>query len=232
MEGDRVNDGSGPTPKPPDGGGEDITIEFVDHDDSGEPAFAGGSEGPFDVVPADDGVLAIEVEPEAGGQDEAPAGADAAQAEKVAKLEERLLRLRAEFENYKRRVARDQEEYHRQAVARTVQGILPVMDNLERAAEALEADAPDHHVQGLSLVIQQFRDALAGLGLEEVEALGQPFDPAVHEAMAMVAREDMPPMTVSRVFSRGYRLGGKVVRPARVEVASAPAEGAPGRSHG
>lgn len=227
-----MNDSTGPTPKPPDGGGEDITIEFVDHDDSGEPVSADASVGPFEVVPADEGVLSIEVEQEAGGQDEGPAGPDAALAEKVAKLEDRLLRLRAEFENYKRRVARDQEEYYRQAVARTVQGLLPVMDSLELAAAALEADAPDHHVQGLSLVIQQFGDALAGLGLEEVEALGQPFDPALHEAMAMAAREDLPPMTVSRVFSRGYLLGGKVVRPAKVEVTSAPADGAPGRSDG
>ncbi len=226
-----VNDATGPTAKPPEGG-EDITIEFVDHDGQGVTSPDDTAPGPTGSVPADDGVLSIEVEQEEPAQAGAAEETDAALAKRASDLEDKLLRLRAEFENYKKRVARDQEEYYRQAVARAVQGILPVMDNLERAVEHLEADAPDHHVQGISLVIQQLGDALKGLGLEEVEAEGQPFDPSLHEAMAMVAREDLPPMTVSRVFSKGYRLGGKVIRPARVEVSGAPDQGAPGRADG
>ena len=214
----------GPSPPPDDG--DEILIEFVDHEEGapGEEARGGGSSGEGASPEKEDMEIVLL---EDGGED-AGAGEDRP-TEALARLEDRHLRLRAEFENYRRRVERDRDEMRRQALASTVSDLLPVFDNLNLALKSLEAEVSSDHWKGIQLVLQQLREALARLGVEEIEAEGRQFDPAVHEAVNSVVRTDVPPMTVTAVYAIGYLLGGKVIKPARVEVSMAP-EGGPAGS--
>ncbi len=204
------NDRNGPMdpPDPPFEDG-DISIEFLD--DEGRPLGDGpprdGAAPPGSAGPAVD----------AGST-----GAEARELrERVEELEDRYLRQRADFENYRKRVNRDREEYRRAASAEVVSRMLPVLDNLNRALKVLENEAPQEWCQGLELVQQQFADALRSLGVEEIEAMGKRFDPTLHEAVMMAPRADLPAGTVTEVFEKGYTLGGKVVKPARVVVSGA-----------
>jgi molecular chaperone GrpE len=129
-----------------------------------------------------------------------------------------LQRLAAEFENYRKRAAREQERLVAHAHERLVRELLPVLDDLERALEAAERHEEAALVDGVRLVERSLRNALEKEGLVEIEADGA-FDPHVHEALLTQAREDAEPGSVVEVLQRGYRLGDKVVRPARVIVA-------------
>ena len=131
---------------------------------------------------------------------------------------ELLQRKQAEFENYRKRAARDQERLVAHAHERLVRELLPVLDDLERALEAAERHEEAALVDGVKLVEQSLRKALEKEGLAEIATDG-PFDPHVHEAMLAQAREGAEPGSVVEVLQRGYRLGDKVVRPARVIVA-------------
>jgi molecular chaperone GrpE len=127
-------------------------------------------------------------------------------------------RLQADFENYRKRALRDQERLVAHAHERLVRELLPVLDDLERTLEAAERHEEAALVDGVRLVERSLRKALEKEGLVEIEADGH-FDPHVHEAMLTQAREGAEPGTVVDVLQRGYRIGDKVVRPARVIVA-------------
>ena len=129
-----------------------------------------------------------------------------------------LQRAKADFENYRKRAARDQEHLVAHAHERLVRELLPVLDDLERALQAADRHEEAALVDGVKLVEQSLRRALEKEGLTEIETEG-PFDPHVHEAMLAQSRADVEPGSVLEVVQRGYRLGGKVVRPARVIVA-------------
>jgi molecular chaperone GrpE len=129
-----------------------------------------------------------------------------------------LQRLAAEFENYRKRAARDQERLVAHAHERLVRDLLPVLDDLERTLEAAERHEEAALVEGVRLVERSLRKALEKEGLVEIETAGS-FDPHVHEALMTQAREDAAAGSVLEVVQRGYRLGDKVVRPARVIVA-------------
>jgi len=129
-----------------------------------------------------------------------------------------LQRLAAEFENYRKRAARDQERLIAHAHERLVRELLPVLDNLERALEAAERHEEAMLVEGVKLVERSLRTTLTKEGLLEIETDG-PFDPHVHEALLTQPNELFEPGSVVEVVQRGYRLGDRVVRPARVIVA-------------
>jgi molecular chaperone GrpE len=145
--------------------------------------------------------------------------------ERVASLEaerdeylDLLQRKQAEFENYRKRAAREQERLVAHAHERLVRDLLPVLDDLERTLEAAERHEEAALVDGVKLVERSLRKTLEKEGLVEIETDG-PFDPHVHEAVLAQAREGAEPGAVVDVLQRGYRLGDKVVRPARVIVA-------------
>jgi molecular chaperone GrpE len=129
-----------------------------------------------------------------------------------------LQRLAAEFENYRKRAARDQERLVAHAHERLVRELLPVLDDLERTLEAAERHEDAALVDGVRLVERSLRKALEKEGLSEIATDGT-FDPHVHEALMTQKRDDAEPGAVVDVAQRGYRLGDKVVRPARVIVA-------------
>ena len=147
-------------------------------------------------------------------------------AEAEAKAEEHLndlQRLAAEFDNYRKRAARDQQSLVARAAERLVKELLPVLDDLERALEAAEAHEEAKLEEGVALVHRSLADALSREGLEEIATDG-PFDPHVHEALLSQPSE-AEEGTVIEVLQKGYRLGDRVLRPARVVVAAATMEG-------
>jgi molecular chaperone GrpE len=146
-------------------------------------------------------------------------GGGAAEAEKASeKLREQLLRVHAEFDNYRKRQRRDEQTRIEMASQKLVEALLPVLDTLDRAlaspGETLEAFLP-----GIQMVRRQFMDILTQGGLSRVEAVGQPFDPNLHEAVTVGPAGDQADNTVLEVFQDGYTLNGRLVRPAMVKVA-------------
>ena len=160
---------------------------------------------------------------------EAPAPDDPGQLEAVTRERDEYLdalqRLKAEFDNYRKRVARDQELLVARAHERLVKELLPVLDNLERALEAAAQHEEAKLEEGVSLVHRELRDALTREGLEEIETDGA-FDPHVHEAL-LSQPSQADEGAVIEVVQKGYRLGDRVLRPARVVIAG-PREAAPG----
>lgn len=129
-----------------------------------------------------------------------------------------LQRVAAEFENYRKRAAREQADFATRATERLVKELLPVLDDLERALEAAAAHEEAKLEEGVQLVQRALAAALKREGLVEIAADG-PFDPHVHEALLSQPAEDAEPGTVLEVLQKGYRLGDRVLRPARVIVA-------------
>jgi molecular chaperone GrpE len=135
---------------------------------------------------------------------------------------QRQLRLRADFDNVRRRAAREQEAARVEGRRSALLALLPVLDTLERALEAGSSDAVFY--EGVAATHRQFLTSLREAGAEPIESLGRTFDPNAQEAVATVPAENVPPNTVVREVRRGWRLGGDVLRPAQVVVATAPAE--------
>ncbi len=138
---------------------------------------------------------------------------------------ERLLRLKADFENFKKRVEREREASERHASAGLVTRLLSVLDNFERA---LARDVPegDGHSfrEGIELIFRQLLDELRKEGLTPVDSLGQPFDPCIHEAVATDVIEELPSQTVVEELRRGYLMHDRLLRPSLVKVCVADQE--------
>ncbi len=135
---------------------------------------------------------------------------------------DRLARAQAEFENARRRAARDQQEFREYALADAVRALLPILDSFDRAL-ASQSGAEEFR-SGMELIDRQLHGALGKLGVEEIESEGQPFDPSVHEAVELVDSEQVPDHHVLQELQRGYKLKGRLLRPAMVRVARNPAK--------
>ncbi|HEY2630850.1 MAG TPA: nucleotide exchange factor GrpE [Solirubrobacteraceae bacterium] len=127
-------------------------------------------------------------------------------------------RTQADFENYRKRVARDAAQAQDRGVAKLAKELLPALDNLDRALDAAAEEDP--LLTGVKLVRAEIAAALARVGIEAFSPLGDPFDPNVHEAMAQQPVEGAASGTVAEVYQNGYRMGDTVIRPARVLVAA------------
>ena len=137
--------------------------------------------------------------------------------------QDQALRAQAEAENTRRRASRETENARKFALERFVSALLPALDSFERAAEAAAAaDAGQSVVEGIELSLKLLLGALEGAGVRVVDPAGEPFDPAFHEAMSMVAEPDMEPGSVARVIQKGYVLNERLVRAAMVMVVQAP----------
>ena len=140
-------------------------------------------------------------------------------AKQLSSVTDQFTRLTAEYDNYRKRTAKEKETIYQDAKVDTVKAFLAVYDNLERAV-ATDADPDSPHRKGLELIFSQFKEILKKLGVEEMEALGQPFDPQRHNAVMHIESEDFGENTISQVFQAGFTLDGKVVRFAIVQVAN------------
>jgi len=136
-------------------------------------------------------------------------------------LLDRLARLQAEFENYRKRSAREQQDFREYAVADAVRSLLPVLDSLDLALKNSAGETSELH-SGVELTRKQFMDALAKLGLREIAAKGEPFDPQYHQAIEMVDTADVPDHQIIDELQRGYKLKDRLLRPAMVRVARNP----------
>ncbi len=166
-----------------------------------------------------------DVEGDAPAEEPDPDPLEAAQ-EEANRLRDQLLRTAADFDNFRKRSRRDVEDAERRGRETLLRELLPVFDNLERATSHAETAADVNSlVDGVMMVHRQFLDTLVKNGIERIEALGQPFDPAVHEAIQQVETEEYDPGTVANVFQAGYRMGDRLVRPSMVVVAKKPAGG-------
>jgi molecular chaperone GrpE len=132
----------------------------------------------------------------------------------------RNLRLLADFENYRRRVAREQDAARREGRRAALLPLLPVLDTLERALAAGSADRTFY--EGVAATRRLFEAALREAGAMPVESLGRPFDPEIHEAVGTVPADGVEPGTVARELRRGWRVGDELLRPAQVIVAAVP----------
>jgi molecular chaperone GrpE len=207
----------------------DITEQAIEEDqpthphDSGAPAAPGdasagaqarppeegtSSAGPSGSAPEDDAVSDLE-----GDLDELVA--IAAQRDEYLALAQRT---QADFENYRKRVARESAGAGERGMAKLAKELLPALDNLDRALEA--ADQQDPLLEGVRLVRAELSAALARVGVESFDPTGEQFDPAHHEAIAQQPVEGVERGTVVEVYQLGYRLNGTVIRPARVVVAA------------
>lgn len=163
------------------------------------------------------------------GAPEAPAAAEwdelQARAAKADEHWERYVRTAADFDNYKKRAARERQEAVKFANETLLQKLMPVLDNFEMALAAAH-NAPDATVQslreGVTMIQQQFKAVLTEGGLEEVDATNQPFDPNFHEAVAQQASADTPEGQVIQQLRKGYKLKDRLLRPAMVIVAKKP----------
>lgn len=193
---------------------------------------AGAERAPASEAPADAAAEAAQA-PEGGAE---PAGGEDLQRDlteleqKAAERDEYLAlaqRAQADFENYRKRVARDLAAAESRGVAKVVKELLPALDNLDRALAAVEAhegeagaDEADHLTKGIRLVQQELAASLERVGVQAFSPKGEAFDPNLHEAMAQQPVEGAASGTVVEVYQQGYQLNGTVIRPARVVVAA------------
>ena len=134
-----------------------------------------------------------------------------------AELADRLLRLHAEFDNYRRRVERERSDFLQFAAMDLVRQILPVLDDFERALKHETSDR--EYAKGVELIFQGLSEALKKMGLEPLEAAGQRFDPNLHQAVQRVETDEAEDQAVLEEFQKGYNFRGKLLRPAMVKVA-------------
>jgi molecular chaperone GrpE len=170
-----------------------------------------------ELPPADDGdevaSAAVAAKPAEVG---AVSETEKLKAERDALLD-RLARLQAEFDNARKRAAREQQDFREFAAADVIKNFLPILDSFERALKA-GGDSSDFR-NGVELIYRQFQDALQKIGVQPIAALGQPFDPRVHEAIEMVDTAEVPDHQVVDELQRGYKYKERLLRPAMVRVA-------------
>ena len=204
-----------------------IPIMDVDPDTENETALSDEEDASLDAVsPAD--------QPDSGettgGPDTAELIATRSELKRIeaenAELKDRLARRQADFENYRKRVERERSETYNRVVADVATKLLPVSDNLKRAletessVEAAESDEFRHFLSGVDLIWKQLNGVLEALGVKPIPAVGEHFDPHVHEAVVTEATDEYEPDTVMQEIVAGYRLGDKLIRPALVKVAT------------
>lgn len=140
-------------------------------------------------------------------------------AKQLASVTDQYTRLAAEYDNYRKRTAKEKETIYQDAKTDTVKAFLAVYDNLERAVKA-GGDDDSPHKKGLEMIFQQYKDVLTKMGVTEMEALGQPFDPNRHNAVMHIDSDELGENVVSEVFQAGFMMDDKVVRYAIVQVAN------------
>lgn len=183
---------------------------------------------------ADGGAFLDTDTPSADSDSDGTAASNTAMEELAAKIEEQkaqneqlkdqLLRVRADFDNYRKRMLREIDQVRKTASSNLIRALLPALDNLERALA--HATAEEGFVEGVGMVYKQFQEVLAGEGLEPIPSLHEAFDPNIHDALATVPSEHVEEGRIVEEYERGYRLRDSILRPAKVIVSSGSPVGA------
>lgn len=179
-----------------------------------------------DSEPQEQPAQPVDESAEPGSADTGPRSTPPAEEDleaELARTRERLLRMAADFDNYRKRTRRDISEAERRVQENLLQALVPPFDNLERATvHAESAEDVKALAEGLKMVLRQFEDALGSVGIQRIASLGKPFDPAEHEAVQHVHTDEVPPGAVAQELRAGYRWQDRLIRPALVVVAKAP----------
>ena len=138
--------------------------------------------------------------------------------EEYRELYDKYVRVSAEYDNFRKRTAKEKDGIYSDAVIDVLKNILPVLDNFERAVQFADSSEPDKVSEGLKMIYAQFISSLEKIGVEEIKSGGEPFDPEIHNAVMHEESEEYPENTVADVFQKGYIKGDKVIRPAMVKV--------------
>ena len=133
-------------------------------------------------------------------------------------LDDRYKRILAEFENYKKRNAKEREGLYNSILSDIIEVLLPIVDNLENAVKVETND--ESYKQGVELVLKQFKDVLTSKGVEEIKSLGETFDPELHEAVSSVQDDSKGEKEVVQEYRKGYKIGSRVIRHSMVVVAN------------
>jgi molecular chaperone GrpE len=224
-----------------DKGSHRIPIRFTDADDESESADS--KPGDMDRIDPDNEGQELSSEADldsevlfddaaelTGGPDTAELIATRSELKRVeaenAELKNSLARRQADFDNFRKRVERERSETYNRVVADVAAKLLPVLDNLKRALEAessvegAESDEFRHFLSGVDLICKQLNGVLDALGVKPIAAVGEQFNPHIHEAVVTEATDDYEPDTVMQEIVAGYRLGDKLIRPSLVKVAT------------
>ena len=203
-----------------------IPIRF--EDDQPEDDSAIGGNGAAEDEPLTD--IEATGEAEAGGPLTAELVASRAELKRLqtalAEAQDAALRRQADFENYRKRVERERTETYNRVVADAARKLLPVMDNLsraldaERSVESGESEEFRHFLHGVQLISKQLSEVLESFGVQPIAAVGERFDPHIHEAVVTEPSDEHEPETVVEELARGYRIGDRLLRPAMVKVAA------------
>lgn len=133
-------------------------------------------------------------------------------------LDDRYKRILAEFENYKKRNAKEREGLYNSILSDIIEVLLPIVDNLENAVKVETSD--ESYKQGVELVLKQFKDVLSSKGVEEIKAVGETFDPELHEAVSSVQDDSKGEKEIVQEYRKGYKIGSRVIRHSMVVVAN------------
>lgn len=181
--------------------GLDLEHELPPSDDTGEDQKLEEGSGAGTTAPADTELEKLKAERDA--------------------LLDRMARMQADFDNARKRAAREQQEYREYALTDAVKTILPILDSFDRALQTSNPEAAEFR-SGIELINKQLHDALVKLGLRPIPAKGEPFDPHLHEAIEMVDTDEEKDQHVLEELQRGYKLKDRLLRPAMVRVARNP----------
>ena len=202
-----------------------IPIRFEDDSPEDDPAIGGNGAAEDELTEMD-----ATGEAEAGGPLTAELVASRAELKRLqtalAEAQDAVLRRQADFENYRKRVERERTDTYNRVVADTARKLLPVMDNLtraldaERSVESSESAEFRHFLHGVQLISKQLSEVLESFGVQPIPAVGERFDPHIHEAVVTEPSDEHEPDTVVEELARGYRIGDRLLRPAMVRVAS------------
>ena len=141
-------------------------------------------------------------------------------AKQLAEEHDQYLRLAAEYDNYRKRTAKEKEGIYANAKIDTIKGMLPVYDNLERGLAQFDAEDDDPHKKGLEMIFNQYKEALTKLGVTPIEAVGQKFDPNEHNAVMHMEDPEKGEGEIVQEFQKGFKMGDRVIRFSMVQVAN------------
>ncbi len=210
-------------PESEDQGGQAIPVEIPIEDGPDEAAREAGQNvnGP----PGEEGEREVEKGPATPEEGERAAPSEAEPGDLIAELENKLLRLGAEFDNFKKRAERDKSEMAKFGTDQILRAILPTLDNLDRALEHSKdgKDGKGIH-EGIRITLEELLRAMERFGLKGIEAVGQSFDPTLHEAIALVDSDAHEGNEVVSEMQKGYTLHGRLLRPTQVVIAKGPPE--------
>ena len=151
-------------------------------------------------------------------QEEITANAQAEENPEKNEWQDKYIRLMADFDNYKKRTTKEMQASYKNGLIAAVEELLPVVDNFDRAVAAMPEDSKDG--EGIRMIAKQLYDVLAKLGVTPIEAVGQPFDPNIHNAVMHIEDDAFGENVVAEDFLKGYMCGDKVIRPSMVKVAN------------